>query len=249
MWKIPGLPIKDGICQGEGFCGYCNFCRTGPYEVWSKRREKEGGHGTLWEWQKINYQGHFKQKLKDKKVRQEAEAQWAAEEVGEVKHRLWTISFKGWMDICGVQEYDYVQDRVDKVLELCREDKYGLGQSWAVVENYSSKRPDGGNLHMHILVIEHGSYKPSVQATKIAKHCGIEKNFVDYTQLKKSKNDFLCRINYMKGNKVGEGKMLDAMLDKEWRDEIGLRHIYVFADEKKYQAIEGLSEAFDIAKG
>lgn len=244
------MPIKDNQCQGAGTCGYCEGCIQIFYKHWSTNQgiKDNGEPGDLIVWQKRNYELDFKRRLRERKEKALLEKKWALDEVGEVKCRLWTI---GWPDasLCEYGEMledEWVNCRVERAVQMCREDKYGMGQSWLVVENYSNNKPDGGNMHCHILVLDHCTNsqgrKPQGDGKKIAKYLGIPANGVDWGRPLKDKQDFKNSLNYILGNKVEEGKKHFVMLDKEWRDEMGLRNIYVHMDEKKRVFYENMVE-------
>lgn len=210
MWEVRTTHV-NGWCVDE-MCGYCESCRY----IWklNNDRLKKKGKGELRhdEWAKRNWYKHEILKQKAKDDREKLRREIGLHLKGGVSHQLFTIALPS----------DYDTKRMhEKVKELMGEDKWGMGESICSYEWYSKKKPEGGNLHIHWLVVKHGTYKPSVQSKKIAKEFGIEPNFVDYTSRNKPE-DFVNRLNYILGNKRNDDF---KYLDIGWRKAEGLPHI------------------------
>lgn len=237
-FRIP-TPMYNGRCSGATWCGYCGFCHDTIYKGLIELAEqgKVPNPGSLYEWQKQNYASWYKRGIKERKEKVLLEREWLKTEVNEVKHRLWTISWpnlaKGrWTK---AEEKIIVEKRLEPVLQMCREDKYGMGKSWMVVENFSKKSPNGGNMHCHILVIDHcmnpQGRKPQGDGKKIAKFCGVPENAVDWGKPLKRHSDFKHNLDYIEGHKSSQEKCDFTEMDYDWRVEMGLRNVYVFMEE------------------
>lgn len=205
MWDIyrdkrePG-----GSCGGQkGWCGYCGVCdyiwNIGKYSNWKGMTKDE--------WRKSNYKNNLKTARHEREQIQEVKDEVELEMGGGLKHTFWTIGLKEDYDLGKMHE---------KTEELLNKDKFGMGKSCAVYEYHSESKPDGGNLHIHILVPEHGSKtRKGKQIEKVAEHYGVKENFVDREL--GNRKDFKNRMNYILGNKINEEKRKYVEKDREWR--------------------------------
>ncbi len=205
MWDI----YKDrrepsGFCGGKkGWCGYCGTCDY----IWNVGKWSNWKGMTREEWQKMNYRNNLKAAMREKLKIQEVRDSVMIEEGGGLKHVFWTIALPKDYDLKMMQE---------KTEELLNKDKYGMGKSCAVYEYFSETNPEGGNLHVHILVPDHGrTTRVGEQKRQNAKHYGIKENFVDYERGRPS--DFKNRMNYVLGRKINEEKRKYVEKDIEWR--------------------------------
>lgn len=193
-----------GSCGGKkGWCGYCSTCdyiwNIGKYSNWKGM--------TRTEWQKSNYRNNLKMQMREAERLREIRDSVMIEEGGGLSHVFWTIGLP--------KDYDLDRMRM-KTDELLEKDKFGMGKSCAVYEYHSENSPDGGNLHIHILVPEHGrKTRAGKQIEMVAKHYGIKENFVDREL--GIKRDFKNRMNYILGNKINEEKRKYVEKDREWR--------------------------------
>jgi len=205
MWDI----YKDrrepgGHCGGKkGWCGYCGACdyiwNIGKYSNWKGMTKAE--------WQEMNYKNNLKSAMREKLRIQEVKDAVMIEAGGGLKHTFWTIALPKDYDLGKMQE---------KTEELINKDKYGMGKSCAVYEYHSETCPNGGNLHIHILVPEHGKKtRAGKQIEMVAKHYGIKENFVDREL--GIQRDFKNRMNYVLGRKINDEKQKYVEEDRKWR--------------------------------
>lgn len=230
MWKVTTKLNKDGNCEIEGGirCGYCERCKF-IYNIWRKIEGNELDHEG---WAKRNFINEERVKIEvteaRRKLKQEIEA-----ESGKLKHEFWTIALP--------KDYDLF-NMVKKTVEMQDGDMFKMGDSIANFEYYSKKNPEGGNLHIHVLVCSHGTYKPVKKIEMIAKHFGIERNFVD--KAPHSNSGFENRLNYVLGRKIDLDKRGYCDKDKQWRDDNGLPEFTCYLPETlraKYSLEEGLN--------
>ena len=229
MWKVATKMQKDGYCEIDGpSCGYCERCRY----LYSARpkKDKELSHT---EWAKRNYILMMEMKMDREKQVKEVRAEVMARR-GEVKHEFWTIALP--------IDYNLVT-MVEKSWDMMDKDLFKMGDSIACYEYHSKERPAGGNLHIHILVIRHGTYKPSKKIEMMAKHFGIAKNFIDKAPFYKG-SDFENRLNYILGKKIDEDKKTYVERDRQWREDEGLPEFTCCLPDVyriKYNITEGLN--------
>lgn len=218
MWSVkPESKYReDNILCGQGTCETCRYLA----DVWDMQGS---GHRMTWDgswkdgkpeefpkggWWEDNWRKQQIAIIANTKRKQEAKQQIQINLGAGLKHVLWTISLTENYNLTKLQQ------KLDK---LVYEDKYQMGQSLAAIEFHSENHPMGGNLHIHIVVINHGKMKPSVQAKSIAKFFEIADNFVDYQPYRKSE-DFQNAINYVLGNK-SEEKQEYVDKDRQWRED------------------------------
>ena len=207
MYKVENLKYDcEGNCDGVRndwvWCGYCDKCN---YLAKASEKGEE-------EWRKWNWECTMLSQMKIKKARAKAlkELYISTDNENCLKHTFLTIALP--------EDYS-LPDMVKTVEKVQSKDLYGLGDSIASYEWYSEKKPEGGNLHVHLLAVNNTKkYKPSVIAKKIAKLFNIETNFVDVVN---GNEDFLNRLNYVCGQKC-EGKVACNEKDREWRKREGL---------------------------
>ncbi len=223
MWEVKGKRDSDGWCGPSGkWCGYCNIC-----SYMYKNRGKHQKDLSLDEWRKWNFKKELEIEREEKKKVQAVRDAVMFDATGGdfgglgIKHTWWTIALPS--DYC----LKKMQDKTKKLMET---DLYGMGKSVAVYENHSEGSPNGGNLHVHILVPEHGAtIRAKKQIEMVAKHYGVAWNFVDRVYGRRSM--FKEYINYIKGAKVAH-KMEWVNLDKEWRRMQELPDIACRMDDK-----------------
>lgn len=202
---------KKYKCGGEindgKWCGYCKSCEQ-LWEVENNFKKPISQE----DWRKRNWEWCILHDMQLRKAKEEARLGLQMRAEGTVKHRVITISLK--------DDYDLIIMKKN-VEKLQMGDLYGCGQSLSCYEYHSREKPDGGNLHCHILIIDHTKYKPVIQISKIAKLFKIEKNFVDIAT---AKNDFAIKVGYICGIKK-EDKMEYVLKDREWRKRFLLPNV------------------------
>ena len=215
MYKVDGLKYdNEGCCDGVRndwvWCGSCPKCEylgetavsTGKWEsitAWKR-----------WNWENVEM-ARIRVKIAKKKALKELYLKTGNE--NSLKHTFVTIAL--------YKEYS-LPNMVKMVEKVQKNNLYGLGDSIASYENFSSKHPEGGNLHVHLLAVNNTKkYKPSVIAKKLANLFKIEPNFVDVIN---GNDDFLNRLNYVCGiKKNGKDEFVDK--DNVWRQENDLPRV------------------------
>ncbi len=230
MWSVKDSSkcLQDGEWCGQACCPRCEMLaeawdenakghwkerltwRMPPGEAgcrhvkdgWKEPNGEEVGGFWEWNWRRVQ-QARIQNKLKQQELKREMQINIGA----GLKHVLWTISL--------TENYDLklMQKQLDT---LILNDKYQMGQSLAAVEFHSENHPEGGNLHIHIVVINHGTLKPCDKKVWIAKWFGIEENFIDY-QTRRPATDFEHAINYVLGDKSSLEKQGYVEKDRQWR--------------------------------
>ncbi len=181
--------------------GTCKVCGD---KYWYKNDDISVDGFWEWNWRKTQEQrvsiAREQEKLK-REIRMNSGA--------GLKHVLWMIGLP--------EDYD-LKDMLNKLKILVNDDKYQMGQSLACIEYFSKKNPEGGNLHIHIIVINHGKMKPSAQTEHMAKFFGIEENHIDRQTYRKPE-DFENGVNYVLGLKQCPEKVKHHKKDVIWRIE------------------------------
>lgn len=207
MWRVEGRRNADGWCDIDGaWCGYCERCKY----LYSARADRDR-HLTHEQWAKRNYIIQLEDKIEKEKELKEVKLGILGNK-GTIKHEFWTIALP--------QNYDLVE-MVHKSWDMMDKDLFKMGDSIACYEFHSKDNPQGGNLHIHILVIKHGTYKPSKKIKLMAKYFGVAENFIDKAPAYKD-GDFENRLNYILGRKVDSDKQIHVENDRKWRSKHGL---------------------------
>ena len=173
--------VTDGRCELGRWCGYCERCDLIWKLGWASRMTKE-------EWAKRNWIKEEEKRMKIETEKQKLKLELRRKIEGGYPHEFYTVALP--------EDYNLV--KLLKTLDDIQEaDKYKLGQSIAVIENHSETRPEGGNLHIHVLVLKHGKYRPYKKREKLAEEFGIKLNFIDYQN--GASQDWKKRLNYVTG--------------------------------------------------
>lgn len=232
MWEVTTKQNcqKDLILCGQRNCELCHYMSelwNDQAKGWNKRLGNvlEGGYfrdvyeriepdgREIGGWWEDNYYKMQKMKIATQERLQVVQNKIRIDMGAGIKHQLWSIGLPEDYDLKKMQK---------KLEELVLNDKYQMGQSLACYEFHSEKHPEGGNLHMHILVINHGTYKPCKKKELLMNHFGLKSdNFIDYQTNRKPK-DFQNGVNYILGDKAGEEKAIYAEKDKVWREKVML---------------------------
>ena len=100
-------------------------------------------------------------------------------------------------------------------------------------EYFSDKYPEGGNLHLAIIV-KQTTY--TLCKTKIIRDCKAKFKeifkMVNY-QSSSSIEHYINRLNYVKGTKSNARKRSFVECDREWRQQNNISHYYTNACEEK----------------
>ncbi len=182
--------------------------QAGAY--WSPKEEWQEPNGTeiggFWEW---NWKQCQERRIKNQRMQEKLKREIRMNSGAGLKHVLWMIGLP--------KDYD-LKVMLNKLKILVNDDKYQMGQSLACVEYFSEESPEGGNLHIHIIVINHGKMKPCAQTEHMAKFFGIEENHIDRQTYRKPE-DFENGVNYVLGLKQEDKKIEYVKKDREWRIE------------------------------
>lgn len=202
-WKIPGR------CWNQGGLMRCNYCRD-CMVVWEAVARYQG-YDKMEEQRKMLYMNYRRARIEEKKHQQELECLFATE--AGMENVMITIALEDKED-----RLDYI-NKWCRAKEILKRDLYGMGNAIMVMEYHSKSKPDGGNLHIHILYImstKNRNLRKGKTIKNIAKHMGIEENFVDYTQGKKI--DFSDKVRYLLGDTDNELKKQLKEKDRVFRD-------------------------------
>lgn len=205
---------KDGCCDGNlndyRWCGYCAACNYRWKAVGGDIDERRKSN---WEWCML-----YDKKMQAAKAKALRALWLSTGNENCIKHTFLTISLP--------KDYD-LKKMLNLTEKIQSSNLYGLGDSIASFEWFSEKNPDGGNLHIHLLVVNGTKkYKPSVVARKVALKFGIEDNFVDIIN---GNSDFLHRLNYVCGIKV-KGSFVGR--DRKWRLDNELPQVTCYLPEE-----------------
>lgn len=203
-WKIPGRCWHDG---GTQCCNYCRECM----KFWDTYAAQLG-HEAMEQKRKDRYMNYRKAKIEEQKHQQELECMFAME--AGMENVMITIALE---DKPG--ERMYYLDKWCTAKQILTKDLYGMGNGIMVMEYHSKEHQDGGNLHIHLLYImstKNRNLRKNKSIKNVAKHMGVEENFVDYTQGKKI--DFTDKVRYLLGDTDNELKKQLKEKDKEFRD-------------------------------
>lgn len=206
MYKMYEVKSKmtDGKCELGRWCGYCERCDL----IWKLGFSKEL---TKEEWAKRNWIKEEEKRLKIEREKLNLRRELQKEIEGGYPHEHYTV---------GLPE-GYPLEKLLKTLDDIQEaDKHQMGQSIAVVEYHSETHPNGGNLHIHIVVLKHGKYRPGKKCEKLAEEFQVKKNFIHYENGRSQ--DWKHRLNYVTGKKVEPKKIEYVKKDREWREREGL---------------------------
>ncbi len=209
-WKVENLKYDNfGHCDlkrnDNVICGYCDICKViGEAAVLTGKWED------IENWQKENWKNTTLTRMRIKELRQK-ELKKLCIKTGNsnnLKHQFITIGLPKDYSLCNM---------VKLIENIQKNDLYGLKDSVASYEWYSDKNPDGGNLHIHMLVLNNEKqYRPHALAKRLAKKFGIQANFVDVIN---SNDDFNNRLRYICGVKNDIKKQVHCDQDDLWREE------------------------------
>jgi hypothetical protein len=150
-------------------------------------------------------------RIEEKKHQQEIECMFAVEQ--GMENVMITIALED-----KEERMDYL-DKWYTAKQILDKDLYGMGNALMVMEYHSKSKPDGGNLHIHILYImspKNRNLRKGKTIKNVAKHMGVEENFVDYTQGKRI--DFTDKVRYLLGDTDNEFKKQLKEKDQVFRD-------------------------------
>lgn len=203
-WKIPGR------CWHEGGTHWCNYCRN-CMKFWDIYCTQQG-HDAMEQKRKEQYMAYREAQILEKKHQQELECMFATE--AGMENVMITIALPDKAD-----DRLYYLGKWYDAKQIITKDLYGMGNAIMVMEYHSKEKPDGGNLHIHILYImssKNRNLRKNKTIKNVAKHMGVEDNFVDYTQGKKI--DFTDKVRYLLGDTDNELKKQLKEKDKAFRD-------------------------------
>ncbi len=216
-WKVENLKYdNDGNCDlkrnDNVICGYCDICEIiGDAAVLVNNK-----WDTLEDWQKDNWKMTMQTRMRIKQMKKKELKKLYIESGNSncLKHQLITISLPIDYSLCNM---------VKNIENIQEKNLYGLKDSIASYEFYSEKHPEGGNLHIHLLVLNNDKqYRPHALAKIIAKKFGIASNFVDVVN---SNEDFNNRLKYVCGVKNDTKKQVYCDKDDLWRESKGLQRV------------------------